>query len=291
LSDARPDTPSWEARFEDFVREKTRAADEARLAPYVSETDTPPETARRVGNAWSERLFDGPFYVSPARSPRRPSCSLVFVQSADGNTGAADPATLGGGETDKHLIYEGLSRVSADAVLAGAGTVRGTSLIFSVWHPELVRLRASLGLPRHPVQIVTTLRGLDLDGLLLFNVPEIPVVLVTAPAAASTIARSVEARPWVTVLPIAGPGELPRAFEQLRSMGHARISCIGGRTLARTLLDTRLVDEVYLTTAARPGGEPATPLHVKPWRGVAIARKHGTGPDAGVVFEHFLAAG
>ena len=46
----------------------------------------------------------------------------VFVQSADGNTGARNPADLGGGETDKHLIYEGLSRVDVDGVLAGAAT-------------------------------------------------------------------------------------------------------------------------------------------------------------------------
>ena len=52
---------------------------------------------------------------------------------------------LGGGETDKHLIYEGLSRVAADAVLAGAETIRGGDIVLSVWHPELVRLRASLG--------------------------------------------------------------------------------------------------------------------------------------------------
>jgi len=53
-------------------------------------------------------------------------CSLVFVQAADGNTVASDPALLGGGQTDKHIVYEGLSRVAADAVLAGARTVRGT---------------------------------------------------------------------------------------------------------------------------------------------------------------------
>jgi hypothetical protein len=38
--------------------------------------------------------------------------------------------------TDKHLIYEGLSRAAADAVLAGAATVRAGDIVFSVWHPE-----------------------------------------------------------------------------------------------------------------------------------------------------------
>ena len=89
---------------------------------------------------------------------------------------AAIRRSLGGGETDKHLIYEGLSRVAADAVLAGAETIRGGDIVLSVWHPELVALRASLGLPRHPIQIVATLRGLELDAACMFNVPELPVV-------------------------------------------------------------------------------------------------------------------
>ena len=45
---------------------------------------------------------------------------------------ARNPQTLGGGETDKHLIYEGLARVSADAVLAGSSTVRGGRGLFRV---------------------------------------------------------------------------------------------------------------------------------------------------------------
>ena len=82
--------------------------------------------------------------------------SLVFVQSRDGNTVADNPSTLGGGDTDKHLVYEGLSRVDADAVLAGAATARSERMVFSVWHPELVALRCSLGHRRHPAQVVVT---------------------------------------------------------------------------------------------------------------------------------------
>jgi riboflavin biosynthesis pyrimidine reductase len=87
--------------------------------------------------------------------------SVVFVQSVDGNTEVDDPSALGGGETDKHVIYEGLSRVSADAVMAGANSVRHGTVVFSVWHPELVALRRTFGKPRHPVQIVVTSSGAD----------------------------------------------------------------------------------------------------------------------------------
>ena len=70
--------------------------------------------------------------------------SLVFVQSRDGNTGANNPAELGGGPTDKYLIYEGLSRVAADGVMAGASTI-GKSVFFSITHPQLVALAARVG--------------------------------------------------------------------------------------------------------------------------------------------------
>jgi hypothetical protein len=75
-------------------------------------------------------------------------------------------------ETDKHG-YEGLTRVSADAVLAGSSTVRGRRIVFSVWHPELVRLRQAFGQPRHLIQIIATHRGVPVDRELLSNVPEL----------------------------------------------------------------------------------------------------------------------
>src|SRR5262249_3751582 len=152
--------------------------------PYLTEFATEPSGAIAVGNRWTRTLFDGDFYMSPSHGGRLPACNLVFVQSKDGNTAIRNPAALGGGETDKHLIYEGLSRVAADGVLAGAETVRGGAMIFSVWHPELVRLRESLGKTRHPAQIVATLQGLELGRGILFNVPEIRVVVLTVGPAA-----------------------------------------------------------------------------------------------------------
>jgi riboflavin biosynthesis pyrimidine reductase len=281
----------WLDRFRQFTARKTRLATTVPLPPYRTELDDHPENALAVGNAWTKRLFDGPFYLSPAATHVRPACSLVFVQSSDGNTVAADPAVLGGGDTDTHLIYEGLSRVAADAVLAGARTVRGSDVMFSVWHPELVDLRTSLGLSRHPVQMVATLRGLDLADMMLCNLPDIPVLLLTVASAAGQMRRAIATRPWITPVLMDGPGDLPRAFERLRRIGIARISCIGGRTLAGYLLDAGLIDDVYLTTGRKTGGEPGTPLSSAPWRGRTVVRKGGTGVEQGVLFEHLLPSG
>src|SRR5579862_7201085 len=108
--------------FERFAERKAREATGATIPPLATETDRAPADAMAIGNQWTRALFDGPFYASPPPSGDVPSTSLVFVQSRDGNTGARNPASLGGGEADAHLIYEGLSRVAADAVLAGAET-------------------------------------------------------------------------------------------------------------------------------------------------------------------------
>lgn len=277
----------WRERFDALVARKTGEAATAAIPPYVTETANPDERLVAIGNAWSAERFDGPFYMTRSAAGR-PVCSLVFVQSADGNTGARNPATLGGGETDKHLIYEGLSRVAADAVFGGAATLRDSSLVLSVWHPDLVRLRAALGLPRHPIQIVATERGLDLDSMLLFNVPELPVVLVTLATGANRMREALRSRRWITAIAMDRREDLPRAFERLADMGIRRMSCIGGRTLAAQLLAANLVDEIYLTTAPRPGGEPDTPVSPEPWRGPVIVRKHGSGAEEGVVFEHLL---
>jgi len=273
--------------FAQFAARKTQQATEAALPPYVTDLDAHPPDVSAIGNAWSRSLFDGDFYLSNPESAAA-ACNLVFVQSRDGNTGARNPSELGGGETDKHLIYEGLSRVAADAVLAGAGTVRGGQMIFSVWHPELVALRDALGLPRHPVQIVATLQGLDVTDMLIFNVPEVPVVLLTIGACTSLMRREIEARPWTSVVEMPEPGALRHAFEQLRARGICNISAVGGRKLAAQLIDAGLVQDVYLTTSPIDGGEPNTPLYPRPLPGDVVVRKRGTGPETGVVFEHVV---
>jgi riboflavin biosynthesis pyrimidine reductase len=271
--------------FERFVERKTMEALRAELPPYVTELERRDGLRLEVGNAWTRRLFDGPFYVSESVA-RQPACSLVFVQSLNGNTGAANPETLGGGQTDKHLIYEGLSRVAADAVLSGASTVRAAAPVLSVWHPELVALRSSLGKPRHPVQIVATLEGINLDTGLMFNVPELEVCLVTVPSGADAMRAQRSERPWVRTIVMEDRNGLRGAFEALRTAGVARLSCIGGRRFATHLIDAGLVQDVYLTTAAAPGGEPGTPMYPRTLDTEVIVRKHGTGVEAGVRFEH-----
>jgi 5-amino-6-(5-phosphoribosylamino)uracil reductase len=282
----RLQSSDFRLKFEEFAARKSAAACAAALERWDADVDHPGADQVAIGNAWTRAQFGGDFYVSPAKAPGLPSANVVFVQSADGNTGAANPSSLGGGETDKHVIYEGLSRVGADAVLSGAETLRRGDLVLSVWHPELVALRRTMGLPRHPVQIVASLRGIPLDTGMMFNLPDLRVIIVTVPDAAGVMGDALRLRPWIETIVMASPNDLSAAFRELHTRGIGRISAIGGRTVARALIDAALVEDLYLTTSAKAGGEPNTPLYPRPLQSDLIVRKHGTGADQGVRFEH-----
>src|SRR5258708_2738302 len=128
-------------RFEAYAERKTRDAAATRIAGFETVLDLAPGRGMAaIGNTGTRGLLDGDFYES-ADLGSPPRINLVFVQSRDGNTEADNPSELGGGDTDTHLVYEGLSRVDADGVLAGAATAREDDLVFSVWHPDLIRLR------------------------------------------------------------------------------------------------------------------------------------------------------
>lgn len=238
-----------------------------------------------IGNAWSRRYYGGSFHLfeTPASVP---AISLVFVQSRNGNTGADNPADLGGGPTDKYLIYEGLSRVAADGVMAGAATV-GKSVFFNVTHRELVALRRDLGLPRYPAQIVMSEDGhIDLSGR-LYSQPHIPVFLLAGRRCVEKHERAVRERPWITMIPT--HGDLTATLARLRQEhGMARISCVGGRTVATTLVDAGLVQDIYLTTSAIDAGEPETPWYAgdRPPPLSVVVRKREDTLDQPIVFEH-----
>ena len=275
--------------FHDFAARKAREATTADiecLSTVFDLRDGP--RVQGIGNRWRRLHYGGEFgLVRPGHL--RTAISLVFIQTKDGNTGGPNPGAFGGGATDQHLIYEGLSRVAADAVLAGTGSVHRNAF-FSVWHPDLVALRASLGLPRHPAQIVVSKRGnLDFDAV-LFNTPDARVFLIAGDECLARHQPALRARPWVRLLHLSGD-DLDPAFERLRmEEGMQRISAVGGRSTATQLVDAGLAQDIYLTTTSREGGDPGTPWYsgVRPPRLTAITRKEWDENGSRVVFGHFL---
>jgi riboflavin biosynthesis pyrimidine reductase len=281
------------ARFDDYCHAKTKVAASASLPGFttVVAPRERPTGMVAVGNDWSRQLFDGSFYRAECDDERQmPAVSLVFVQSADGNTVTDDPSALGGGETDKHLVYEGLSRVDADGVLAGATTAAGNEIVFSTWQPELVRLRSERGRPRHPAQIVLTERGdLPVHTALLYNERDLRTIVLASTTAAAVLERRLPGRPWVEVIDAGQPVDLRRALGELYARGIKVISAIGGRRAAASLLRASLIRELYLTTSPQKGGEPGTPLvdgALPPH--TVLLEKEGKGKEEGVRFQHLI---
>jgi riboflavin biosynthesis pyrimidine reductase len=144
--------------------------------------------------------------------------------------------------------------------MAGATTASG-AVFCSVWHPEIVALRQSLGLPRHPAQVVLSRDGnLDLDRPLMFNVPEVPVYILGGSRCCERLAAVSRQRPWISVIRMED-GNLASAFRDLRLRGLGRISMIGGRSAASALIDAGVVQDLCLTTTGLAGGEPHTPFY------------------------------
>jgi riboflavin biosynthesis pyrimidine reductase len=278
-------------RFEIHCQQREKLAISARLSGFrtVAEETSGKEVVP-IGNDWTRRRFDGDFYRSPRGSGGRPLTSLVFVQSRDSNTAASDPTTLGGGETDKHLIYEGLSRVDVDAVMAGADTARGEDTVFSIWHPELVSLRLRLGHARHPAQVVVSGSGnLPVERGLMFTEPTLRVFIVTRSSSVAMMRNRLADQPWVEVIDSGEPLSLTIAMDCLHRRGLEVISAVGGRRTATALLREGLVSDLYLTTSPVAGGEPHTPLYEGPRLALSrVIAKAGQGREAGVRFEHFL---
>jgi riboflavin biosynthesis pyrimidine reductase len=144
-----------------------------------------------------------------------------------------------------------------------------------------------MGLGRHPTQIIATLRGVDLDRGILFNVPDVAVVLLTDATGATVMEKRLAGRPWIRVVLLENRTDLTKAFATLRAQGIRRVSCVGGRSLAADLLALKLVDDLYLTTSARKGGVPDTSLPAEALTGELVLEKRGTREDLGVVFQHF----
>ena len=283
------DQPGSTERFKAYCERREQAALAAPLPGFVTREEQPPSGVVRIENPWTAALFDGPFYRSAAPlAAGTPITNLVFVQSRDGNTVAPDPSTLGGGHTDLHLVYEGLSRVDADAVMAGASTARASEIVFSVWHPQLVELRQQLGHTRHPAQVVVTDSGnLRFNDGLMFREPSLRVFVITRTRAVDTIRDYIVWRPWIEVVDAGEPISFERALRYLHSLGIRVMSCVGGRRTAASLLRENLIADVYLTTSARDGGAPATPYYDGPRPSVdRVVLKEGQGTERGVRFEH-----
>jgi hypothetical protein len=267
--------------FRDYCRRKEAAAMAAPLAGFTTiAEEAGGADLLSFGNAWTRQLFDGDFHRSagPA-SPELPSVSLI-VSEANGAHGVTVP----------HLLHEGLTRVDADAVLGGIGSEASGNEVCSVWHPELVKLRADRGLPRHPIQVlVTNSCDVPFESCMLFREPSLPVIVVTRSSLVETARARLRKSPWVDVLGAGEPLDLRLALSRLRDRGVAVVSCVGGRRIATTLLDAGLITDLYITVCEPGSAASALAFYDgPPLMRRRLLSKAGRGAEGAVRFEHLV---
>ena len=174
----------------------------------------------------------------------RPHVYLDMVASVDGAATLRGRTGELGGPAD-NLAFSRL-RETCDAVLVGAGTVR-----IEDYGPPPLReggrqRRLDRGLePYAELVVVTASADLDLGSRLFSDPDRPPILLVPEDAPEARLARIEERADVVRV----GDGrvDLERALEQLFDRGLSRVLCEGGPALNQELLDSDLVDELFLT--------------------------------------------
>jgi 2,5-diamino-6-(ribosylamino)-4(3H)-pyrimidinone 5'-phosphate reductase len=206
------------------------------------------------------RIHPEPAAVEPAEAisrlgwadlapPGRPYVALNMVSTADGKAAVEGRTRAISSETDRQLFHH--LRTQADAVMAGAGTVRTERYGPIVKNDELREKRKREGLDPNPLAIIVSgSLQLPVDVPLLQD-PESRVVILTHSRGELSGHRA-----QVDYLRSeGGTFDLRPLMERLRTdYGVRSVLCEGGPTLNASLLPYGLVDELFLTITPKLAG-------------------------------------
>jgi riboflavin biosynthesis pyrimidine reductase len=198
------------------------------------------------------RLFPEPGDVAPedvvAGLAGRDTLVVNMVASADGRAALDGRTAPLSPPADREVFH--LLRAQADAILAGAPTLREERYRRFTKTEALREHRAAAGLEPEPLGVVIARSGEVPWEIPLFEDPAARVAIY-GPA---TVPPGLSAA--VTTSPLTDPA---RVLEHLRAEHGVRcVLCEGGPTLNAALFAAGLVDELFLTvTALLAGGEPS----------------------------------
>jgi riboflavin biosynthesis pyrimidine reductase len=202
------------------------------------------------------------------RQAARPHVVGNFVTSLDGVVSLGIAGKAGGGEIsgfNRHdRMVMGLLRAGADAVVIGAGTLRASSPNH-VWtadyiYPPLAdayrELRAALGKPEPPLNVVVTGSGdIDLERC-LFHSGAVPSLIVTTAAGERRLRNG--GLPEAARVEVAADVAPLSARAVLETIGRTRKSELvlieAGPRLMSDFFAERLLDELFLTLAPQVAG-------------------------------------
>ena len=196
--------------------------------------------------------LDGLDLVSRSHQ-HRPYVVTNFALTLDGRATLHGRSGPIGSDTDTEMLV-GL-RTKVDAVMIGAGTMRVERYGPIAPNPEALAARERQGLASDPLAVIVSGR-LDLPwDASLFTEGRGEVLVFT-----TSEAEPPETETQVRVVRHAGRIDLAAALEQLRAEHGVRaLLCEGGPRLHAQLLEAGLVDELFVTHAAKlAGGEGPT---------------------------------
>lgn len=206
-----------------------------------------------------------------------PVLRVNFVASVDG-AATVDGVSGGlGGPGDK-LIFNTL-RMSCDALVVAAGTVRNENYDALRLDEPSRKWRLSQDLPEFPAMVVVS-GALDLDPeqLIFSDAPVRPLVVTHAAAPADRRARVARLAEIVTVG--AERVDLAAMVAELHARGLTQLLCEGGPHLFGALIAEDLVDELCLTVSPLLAGGAAGRIAAGP-----------DGPPRELSLRHILAEG
>lgn len=186
-----------------------------------------------------------------------------FVQTIDGVVALpivprSNLLVSGASAADRFVMA--LLRACADVVLVGSATVRAspngkwTAEALAGEHAGTIReLRERLGMPEHPaVAILTTGGGIPVGHPVLERSP----IVLTTDAGAQRLEPELPGCD-VVALPGGDGVDVRAAVAALRERGLRRILSEGGPNVYGSLVDARLVDELFLTVSPLTAGRGA----------------------------------
>jgi riboflavin-specific deaminase-like protein len=186
----------------------------------------------------------------------RPWLALNMAATADGRVSIGGRSGPVAGAADRALFHE--LRTRADAVMAGAGTVRAERYGSITKNAELAARRE-----RDALAVVVSGRlDLPADLPLLADASSRVVIVTASDGSIEGVAADVS---YIRQPP---DGTLAGAMRELgSSYGVRSILCEGGPHLNSELFRERLVDELFLCVSPRIAGEPDQPVSLE---GVAL---------------------
>ena len=236
---------------------------------YDNQLPLPPELETLYGHLSFPVRADKPYIISN------------FVSTLDGVVTLNVPGHNGGGDISgfnqqDHMLM-GLLRAISDAIIVGAGTLRvarnhrwTASYIYPPLADAYQQLRSNLGKSELPLNVfVTELGNIDL-GLPVFQLPELPILIVTTKQGRDRI-QAQAIPPSVQIATAERNGPLS-AQAILRAVTRVRrcevILTEGGPQLFGTFLSEKCLDELFLTLSPQIAGRDG---HIE--RGGIVAGK------------------